>query len=380
MRAIIFNVVVLLLSGSLFGMASESVIVERVPNGGIQPQVLSTSDGTLHAIWYVGAPMAGDLMYARRAAGATNFSTPLRVNSVNGAAVAMGTIRGAHLALGLKDRVHVLWNGSGKSSPRGPDGGPSMLYARLNDAGMAFEDQRQVIQQAGGIDGGGTIVADGRGRVWAIWHASAGATDEKERAVYVALSQDDGATFAAEQRVSSKATGVCGCCGLQAGLDAEGQLSVLYRSAGNGQRDQILLRLPIGKGDAISQVLDAWKVDACPMSTSSITVNRRNTTMAWETKSSLFARFEMGGKPGKTVALSVTKKPGKHPVIAVNKRGEILIAWTEGTGWNKGGNIAWQRYDDEGKEIGAVGRADGLPTWGLVAVAANSDDSFMLLY
>ena len=32
----------------------------------------------------------------------------------------------------------------------------------------------------------------------------------------------------------------------------------------------------------------------------------------------------------------------KHPAIASDASGQILVAWTEGTGWKKGGGVAWQ--------------------------------------
>ena len=35
----------------------------------------------------------------------------------------------------------------------------------------------------------------------------------------------------------------------------------------------------------------------------------------------------------------------KHPVLAVDANGQTLLAWTEGTGWQKGGSLAWQLFD-----------------------------------
>lgn len=70
----------------------------------------------------------------------------------------------------------------------------------------------------------------------------------------------------------------------------------------------------------------------------------------------------------------------KHPTIAVNAAGEFVIAWSEGTGWNQGGAIAWQRFDAQGKPIGQAGRADGLPAWGLPSAVAKPDGTFLILY
>ena len=70
----------------------------------------------------------------------------------------------------------------------------------------------------------------------------------------------------------------------------------------------------------------------------------------------------------------------KHPALAVNKNGEMLLAWTEGTAWRRGGSVAWQLYDRSGRPRGAPGKAGGLPVWGLPAAFARSDGSFVVLY
>jgi hypothetical protein len=69
----------------------------------------------------------------------------------------MGTIRGGHLAVDKGNRVHVVWFGAARSS--GSDGAP-LLYTRLNEAGTAFEPQRNLMQFTTMLDGGGSIGAD----------------------------------------------------------------------------------------------------------------------------------------------------------------------------------------------------------------------------
>ena len=70
----------------------------------------------------------------------------------------------------------------------------------------------------------------------------------------------------------------------------------------------------------------------------------------------------------------------KHPVLAANAKGEILFAWTEGMGWSRGGAVAWQLYDADGKPTGVHGRSQGVPTWSLVAACTRPDGSFVILY
>lgn len=376
------QVIVFLLIAGALGGAEPVVQVERLPSGGVQPQALAAADGTVHLVWFSGAPAAGNLLYARRGPTDATFSAPLRVNSQDGAAVAMGTIRGAHLALGRGDRVHVAWNGSTAAAPKGPDNGAGMLYTRLNDERSAFEPQRQLIQRAGGLDGGGSLAADAAGRVWVVWHASAGAPDESGRAVYLCESSDDGATFAREQRATDAPTGACGCCGLRAGLDAQGRLQVLFRGASaDGQRDQYLLTRAAGQQRFSGRLLDPWPSKTCPMSTSALAAVGETLVLAWETKGRIrSARVNAAGKIGTVQDVSAAQAGAKHPTLAARNDGTVLVAWTNGTGWNKGGTVAWQCFDRTGKPLGSAGRAPDLPVWGLVAAVPRLDGSFLVIY
>lgn len=45
----------------------------------------------------------------------------------------------------------------------------------------------------------------------------------------------------------------------------------------------------------------------------------------------------------------------KHPVVLANQHGETLLAWTEGTAWQRGGTVAWQLFDSAGHAVGSKG-------------------------
>ena len=94
-------------------------------------------------------PAPGDIYYVRKAPGAPEFSKPIRVNSVPGSAIAVGSVRGPHLAVGTDGRLHVAWMGA---HPVGSNKTVPMLYTRLNDPGTAFEPERNVMQFAAGLD------------------------------------------------------------------------------------------------------------------------------------------------------------------------------------------------------------------------------------
>ncbi len=369
----------------------DRVVALRVPDRGIQPQAAVDAEGGVHLLYFKGDPQAGDVFYTRSRDG-VRFNDPLRVNSQAGSAIAMGNIRGAHLALGKNGRVHVAWNGSQKALPKAPGNPRSpawmltpMLYTRLDDAGRAFEPQRNVIREAAGLDGGGSVAADGSGNVYVFWHAPEPAKrGEDNRRVWVAVSTDEGKTFAPEKAASTDPTGACGCCGLRAFADARGTVYALYRGAKNGHSRDTYLLTSADKGKSFQgEDLHPWSIDLCPMSSEAFAAAPEGPVVgAWETRGQVyFARIDpRTGKASDPVAAPGEGKGRKHPAAALNAKGEMVLAWTEGMGWDKGGSVAWQVYDKDGNPTEEHGRADGVPVWSLVAVYARPDGRFVVLY
>jgi hypothetical protein len=129
-----------------------------------------------------------------------------------------------------------------------------MLYTRLNDAGTAFEPERNVIQRASGLDGGGSVAGDDAGNVYVAWHAPLpGTGGEANRCVWVTRSTDEGKTFAREQRANTDPTGACGCCGMRAFADSKGTLFVLYRSATEAVHRDIYSLVSTNRGTSFQE-------------------------------------------------------------------------------------------------------------------------------
>lgn len=368
----------------LSAAAGAAVVVERLPEGALQPQVVVDGQGTAHLVFLKGEPSACDVFYSRRAAEQTSFSRPVQVNSQPNSAIATGTIRGAQLAVGKNGRVHVVWNGSGLAEPKPPRGVP-LLYARLNGAGTAFEPQRNLITWAGDLDGGGSIAADAEGNVFVMWHGrvSEDTPGEAGRAVVVARSHDAGRTFTRESRATEEPTGACGCCGMRAFADGQGTLYALFRGAARETDRDMHLLVSRDHGQSFRlATLARWKLAACPMSSAWLTESAGRVLAAWESGAKVwFATVDPAapGTAGKPIAAPSSDKC-KHPVVLGNARGEVLFVWTEGTGWAKGGRVAWQVYDPRGQPADTPGRAEGLPAWSYAAAFARPDGDFVILY
>jgi hypothetical protein len=360
-------------------VAAPRVSLERAPEGGIQPQVVVDSKGAIHLLYYKGDAKTGNLFYTRRENDA--WWKTLRVNSREGSAIAAGTIRGGQMAVGQGSRVHVAWNGS-KPMPNSSHEGAPMLYARLNDAGTAFEPERDLMTFTGQLDGGGSVAADNKGNVYVAWHGSAAEAKKGEagRAVFVAKSTDGGATFAKERQANAEPTGACGCCGLKAFADRNGALHILYRAATDVvNRSEILLVSNDGGNSFRKRHDDPWKVASCPMSSAAITEADDRVLTAWETAGQVHLGIVDGGKLSRVVPPGGAGKR-KHPVAAASKTGDILLVWTDGTGWQRGGAVAWQLFDRTGKPLEERGREDGVPVWSFAAACAKPDGSFVIVY
>ena len=364
------------------------VTLMRTPGSGIQPQVAVDRKGVLHLIYFSGDPSAGDVYYVRKAPGTPEFSKPVRANSVPGSAIAVGSVRGPHLAVGTDGRVHVAWMGA---HPIGAKKTVPMLYSRLNDTGTAFEPQRNVMQFAAGLDGGASVAADNFSNVYVVWHANPESGGEAHRRVWMAYSNDSGKTFAREVAVDREMsrgvepglTGACGCCGMRAFADENRTLYILYRAATEQiHRDMVLLVSSDHGKHFVADRVAKWDLNACPMTTNFISQAGRKILIAWETAGQVFYADVVPGTEGvsEPVAAPGSGSDRKHPVVTGNSRGETLLAWTNDTAWQRGGSVEWQVFDQSGSPTDVKGTAPGVPVWGLVAAYTQPDGSFTIIY
>jgi hypothetical protein len=363
----------LLLLLTVYTHGVDEVRFERVPEGGVQPQVVTTHDGTLHIVYLIGNPGGGDVRYATKKTGAAAWSTPRTLNSTPATAVAMGTIRGAQTAVGKDDTLHVVWNGPGGKNQPAP-----LFYTRSLDHGDTFEKQRDLRADTQGLDGGASIAASAKGEVFIVWHGTpeGAAPGELNRRVFVLKSTDNGGTFSKPKIANAEDPGVCACCSLKTFVSPTGELLTLYRAARSvAQRDITLITSRDGGATFQHRNVGPWAINACPMSSASVVAAGTKTRAAWEAEGKVYTSL----LDETSAALAVSEDKARHPALAVNARGETLVTWSVGTGWQKGGQLAWMVLDSSGKPKGKRGIKPGIPVWGFTAAYAEGDH-FVILY
>lgn len=350
-----------------------------VPDGGIQPQAAIDARGTIHLIYYKGPAAGGDLYYVRRAATDAAFSSPVRVNSEPGSAIAAGAVRGGRIALGRNGWIHVAWNAA-HAVERGGESITPMWYSRLAPSGRAFEAQRAIGTRTKNLDGGGTVTADSRGHVYVVWHAMGVTPGEQNRQIQMAASADDGGHFAADMALGND-TGACSCCGVQGLVDASGRLQLLYRSAGEAvHRDSMWMT--VGSSGGLPAVtLQPWQLPACPMTTFAIAEGAGTLAGAWMVDQQIFmSTLDPETRTASAPSPMAGSAARNHPGLAINRNGDRLVAWVEGANRSRDGSVAWELRDRTGATLRSQRAAGLVPPLTLVSPIARPDGSFVLIY
>ena len=202
----------------------------------------------------------------------------------------------------------------------------------------------------------------------------------------MARSSDDGKTFVPETMAWDQPTGACGCCHAGAYTDDKGNLYVLYRAAESAIQRDIYLLVSTDHGQSFKgSKVDPWRTSTCPMSSMAFGRTATGVLAGWETEGRVrfgavrLANATVGGRD-EPAAESSPRKDRKYPEVATNQAGETIRIWTEGMGWKRGGAVAWQVYDADGKPTDVNGRQDGVPPDGDAAVFARPDGRFVIIY
>ncbi len=256
-----------------------------------------------------------------------------------------------------------------------------MFFTRSLDDGAGFEPQR-IISGDWPVDGGGAVAADRDGHLYVLWHSAPAGKTEDDRRMFLKVSTDDGLTFKQEAFISPTNRGVCPCCAMQALVDRDGNLYVIFRAARNASDRDITLLTSTNRGVSFQHSTVArWRVESCPMSSMALTEIPTGVVAAWETQQQVYFGLI---KRGTATVLSITAPPGqapsrKHPAFAPTSAGGFLFAWTEHTGWKKGGSMAWHLFDATLKPAGELGNAPGVAMWSFISAYAATPGHYVIV-
>ena len=146
-------------------------------------------------------------------------------------------------------------------------------------------------------------------------------------------------------------------------------------------RDMYVLGSSDGGATFAGWIVQPWGIDACPMTSLSPIDAGARTLAAWRpparcsTARSIAPRAGSAGSwrpPGSRSAANIRASRRRPP-------GPLLMVWTEKTGWERGGTVAWQFFDGTAP-AGAAGSAPELPVWSFAAAVARPDGGFLVLY
>ncbi len=286
------------------------------------------SDGTLYATTREGDYV---LLHKSRDGGAS-WSLPVKVNAEPEPISADGENR-PKVALARDGAVLVSWTRPLAKSYTG-----EIRFARADD-GHSFSAPTTVHRDRSEITHRfDSLLVTGSGRVFVTWidkrdqeAAKAAHAEYRGAAIYAAVSDDGGRSFAPEVKVADHS---CECCRIALAEDVDGAPLVLWRHVFEpNERDHALAKLGADAApDRVERAtFDRWKIDGCPHHGPSLAVAADGTRHAvWFNQRAgegrvFYGRLVPGGVAGQR---PVGGERAVHADLAV-AGSRVAIVWRE---------------------------------------------------
>lgn len=238
-----------------------------------RPKIVVTRNGTLHLTWtqLLSTPYTGEIRYARSTDDGKTFSTPITINDDQ----RLTSHRFESLVSDGGDRLAIAW-----------------------------------------LDGRDRDAAKGKGDKFA------------GVSVYVARSDNNGASFQANRKLADH---TCECCRTALAWTAAGPVALWRNVYGTNTRDFALAHLDSGKPQRLAD--DEWSIDACPHHGGGIATGGDGTLHAvWYTqgrnRQGLFYRQVKGERMSAPMAFGDARAQAGHATVAADGQ-TVLITWRE---------------------------------------------------
>lgn len=287
---------------------------------------------------------------------AQHFSAPVRVNPEPQKIGNEGEAR-PKIALGPQGQVYVTWT---QALPTPYTG--YIWFARSTDGGKQFSVPMRVHRDADEITHRfDALAVTNQGRIYVAWvdkrdliKSQAAAQPYDGAAIYYAYSDDAGASFMSEQKLSDTS---CECCRIAFANESGNTVVAMWRQLfPGGIRDHAIARIDPTQPAAVHRAsFGNWKIDACPHHGPALA---RGGDWGWH-----MAWFDGGDKPGLYYARmdgeawvsSPAKRFGNvehqagHPAL-LSLGEQVFLAWREID--EQGASIWLARSDDDGRSWG----------------------------
>lgn len=185
--------------------------------------------------------------------------TPMKVAASGEARPKIAIADGGNLYLSWKAKV-------------GKNGEANILFARSTDGGKHFD--KPLIAHQGHSEVArreSTLQVSQDGKITVAWldtrddkNAKASGQTSLGTAIYYAVSNDQGQSFAPEQKLTDSS---CECCRIATTTKPDGTVVLLWRHVFEGmQRDHMMAEIPKpgAKPDLHRASFGRWKIDGCP--------------------------------------------------------------------------------------------------------------------
>lgn len=194
------------------------------------------------------------------------FSVPVKVNQSEQKIGAHNEAR-PEIALDAKNNIYVSWTQNLNTRFAG-----YIWFARSVNHGKSFENPYIVHQDRTEITHAfNALNVSQDGKITVTWIDKRDAVNAKKvgkkydgAAIYYAVSTNQGASFAAEQKLADSS---CECCRIVTTNKPDGTVAVMWRHVfGGSERDHNIAEIPKAgtKPEAHRATFGHWKIDGCP--------------------------------------------------------------------------------------------------------------------
>jgi len=312
--------------------------------------------GVVALAWAATKGGATDVFAAISADGGLTFARPVRVNDTPGQANVSGE-QAPRVTIvqreGRPPSIVVVWTAKGAAGTR-------LLSAESGDGGRSFSPAAAVAgSEAKGNRGWESTAVDAHGRVVTVWldhralAESSGAPMHHDGQEHTGHGDADGVARAQLSKLyfgrigdtgsaTAIAAGVCYCCKTAIAAAADGAIYAAWRHVYPGNIRDIAFTMSRDGGRTFAPPVrvsdDRWVLDGCPENGPAIAVDAGTVHIVWPTLVK-----GAGGEPGLALFYATTRDgrtftprtqmptdgTPRHPQIAINDDGRVLVTWDE---------------------------------------------------